>query len=93
MAVAVLSVAEGENYPHFLRRVASRDCGFIPSRVERLYVVILQYNLQNLVDVQGVFVRVADLENTHRSSMRLAFFVRKRFFLFVQLLLECKLCF
>ena len=39
-----------------------RDYGFIPSRVERLYVDILQFDLQNLIEVPDGFVCVADLE-------------------------------
>ena len=38
-----------------------RDCGLIPPRVERLYVVIPQFDLQNLIEVQDGFVDVADL--------------------------------
>ena len=51
------------NYPDFRRLAASsRDCGFMPSRLERLYVVILELDLQNLIDVPDGFVCVADLE-------------------------------
>ena len=39
-----------------------RDHGFVPSCVERLYGVILQFDLQKLIKVQDGFVRVADLE-------------------------------
>ena len=36
--------------------------GFIPSRAERLYVVVLQFDLQNLIEVQDGFECVANLE-------------------------------
>ena len=44
---------------HFFRSfvvgvLLHRDDGFIPSRVERLYVVILQFDFQNLIEVQHV---------------------------------------
>ena len=39
-----------------------RDYGFIPSRVEPLYVVIVQFDSQNLTEVQDGFVCVANLE-------------------------------
>ena len=39
-----------------------RDHGFIPSRIEQLHVVNLQFDLQNLIEVQHGFVRDADLE-------------------------------
>ena len=63
-ASAVLTVeADGHtNVPEFLRLIAlCIHCGFIPSRIERLYVLILQFD-QNLTEVQDGFVRVADLE-------------------------------
>ena len=39
-----------------------REYGFTPSRVERLYFVILQFDLPNLIQVQDGLVHVADLE-------------------------------
>ena len=36
--------------------------GFVPSRVERLQVVTLQFDFQNLIEVQDGFVCFADLE-------------------------------
>ena len=38
------------------------DDGFVPSRVERVYVVTLQFDLQIFIEVQDGFVCVADLE-------------------------------
>ena len=39
-----------------------RDDGFVSSRIERLYVAILHFELRNLIEVQDGFVCVADLE-------------------------------
>ena len=65
MALAVLNVeADGNiNSPEFLvGLLLDREDGFIPSHIERMYVVILQLDLQNFIDVQDGFVCVADLE-------------------------------
>ena len=63
-----------------------RDYGFLPSRVERLYVVILQFDLQNLIEVQDGFVRVADLEILVDHPCDLP--SREKVCLFVELLVE-----
>ena len=42
--------------------ILHRGYGFIQSRVERLYVVLLKFGFQNLMEVQNGFVCVADLE-------------------------------
>ena len=42
--------------------ILHRDCRFIPSRIERLYVVVLHFDLQNRIEVQDAFVFAADLE-------------------------------
>ena len=39
-----------------------RDCGLIPSRIERLHILVLQFDLKNLTEVPDGFVCVADLE-------------------------------
>ena len=39
-----------------------RDDGFVPSRVEQLNVIVLQFDLQKFIEVEERFVRVADLE-------------------------------
>ena len=39
-----------------------RDYGYIPSGIKRMYVVILQFDLQHLTQVQDGFVCVADPE-------------------------------
>ena len=66
LAPAALTVeAHGKiNYQEFHRLVASssRLRFFNPSRVEGLYVVILQLNLLNLIEVHDGFVSVADLQ-------------------------------
>ena len=63
-ALAVLTV-EAENNMNIQNFLVGlplhRGYGLIPPRVERLYVVILQFDLQNLIEVQDGFVDVADL--------------------------------
>ena len=39
-----------------------RDDGLVPSRVERLHVAVLQFDLRNFIEVQDRFVSVADTE-------------------------------
>ena len=73
---------------HFLvGLLLHRDYGFIPWRVERLDVVILQFDLQNLSEMQDGFVCVADLEIfvDHPGDLPSR---EKAFFFFVQLHLE-----
>ena len=70
MAFAVLTVgADGNIYIYiYIFQIfivwlcLLRDYGFIPSCVERLYVVVLQSHLQNLIEVQDGFDCVANLE-------------------------------
>ena len=66
MTSAVLTVEadDGFNSPEIPRRGAlfKRDYGFISSRIERLYVVILQFGLQSSIVVQHGFVCVAALQ-------------------------------
>ena len=64
-ASAVL-IVEAENKTICLQivvvwRLLHRGDGFVSLRVERLHVVVLQFDLQNLIEVQDRF-RVADLE-------------------------------
>ena len=62
MASPVLTV-EATLFQHFLVGLFLHpDCGFSPSRVERLYVVILQLGLSTLIEVGYEFDCVADLE-------------------------------
>ena len=66
MSLAVLTIGADGN-THFSEFSSSglllhHDDGFIPSRVERIHVVVLQFVLQNfLIEVQVRFVHVADL--------------------------------
>ena len=65
MVFAVLTIeVDGHlDYSAFPRRFRlHRDYGFIPWRVERLDVVIFQFDLQNLIEMQDGFVCVAHLE-------------------------------
>ena len=65
MASDVLTVeADGDkNSPDFfVGLLLHRDDGFRPIAYERLCVVIPQFNLQNIIEVQDGFVHVADLE-------------------------------
>ena len=65
MASAVLTVeADGKKkiQNFVVGLLLPRDHGFIPSPIERLYVVLLQFDLENLIEVKNGFVRVADLE-------------------------------
>ena len=97
MAVAVLTVFSTvwigcscwltvfEILQNFVVRFHRYD-GSFPSRIERLYVVILQIDLQNLIEVQDGFVCVADLEIRvdhpfDLPSRENAFFIFFRFFL------------
>ena len=38
--------------------ILHRDYRFIPSRIERLYVVVLHFDLQNRIEVQDAFVHL-----------------------------------
>ena len=65
MPLAVLTVdADGtvilQNF--LVGLLLHHDCGFIPTRIERLYVVILQLALQNRIEVQHRLICVAELE-------------------------------
>ena len=65
MVLAVLTVEADANkflQVFFIVLILHRGYGFIQSRVERLYVVLLKFGFQNLMEVQNGFVCVADLE-------------------------------
>ena len=70
-----------------------RDDGFVSSRDERVHVVILQFDLQNLIDVHNRLVCVADLDTLvdhpcDLPSLKKAFFLRCSFFSKKKLLLH-----
>ena len=76
IALVVLTVeTDGNiNCPEFPRRVASSSrLGFIPSRLKDCTLSLFYSTVKDLIEVQDGFVCVADLENTHRSSVRPAF--------------------
>ena len=74
---ALRSRTEAMQVSAFMR--LQRDNGFIPSRVERLYVVVLECDLQNLIQVQDGFVCVAHLEQLIDHPCE-TLFARKHFF-------------
>ena len=93
MASAVLTVEADGNEKFLQNFLVGLFLGFVPLRVERLCVVVLQFDLQRLIEVHDGFVCVADLERLiDRPCVRLAF-PQESVCRFVQLLLECRLFF
>ena len=81
MALAALTVEPGgiKKSKFLVGLLLQQDYGFIWSRDERLYVVILHFDPQNLIEVQDGFLCVANLEilidyPCHLPSLEKAFF-------------------
>ena len=80
-ALADLTVAPGDDTHWYfvVWLLLHRDYGLVPSRVERLHVVVPWFDLQNFIEVQDWFVRVDDLE-VPKIIQATCLPVRKRFF-------------